>query len=127
MQKCLINTFGISFCSLLLANYFKHKTMHKMQAWSKGGGRGGTTPPDFGRSEGAAGSGGAPHYYVPPQIFRLWTMPEMQHFKLKMSFAVSAFGKGQMTSKVILYRITYQKNSLKIEPEVQSGSILHPF
>ena len=31
--------------------------------------------PDFGRSEGAAGSGGAPHYYVPPQIFRLWHMP----------------------------------------------------
>ena len=29
----------------------------------------------FGRSEGAAGSGGAPHYYVPPQIFSLWTMP----------------------------------------------------
>ena len=51
----------------------------KMQAWSKGGGRAGGAhaPPDFGRSEGAAGSGGAPHYYVPPQIFRLWTMPEM--------------------------------------------------
>ena len=31
--------------------------------------------PGFGRSEGAAGSGSAPHYYVPPQIFRLWTMP----------------------------------------------------
>ena len=31
--------------------------------------------PDFGRSEGAAGSGGAPHYYVPPQIFRLLHMP----------------------------------------------------
>ena len=45
MQKSLMNTFGIAFCSLLLANYFKHKTMHKMQAWSKGGGRGGHNPP----------------------------------------------------------------------------------
>ena len=34
-------------------------------------------PPDFGRSEGAAGSGGAPHYYTPPQIFRLWHMPDI--------------------------------------------------
>ena len=36
--------------------------------------------PDFGRSEGAAGSGGAPHYYVPPQIFRLWTMPAIHEW-----------------------------------------------
>ena len=42
---------------------------------SKEGAGGAHAPPDFGRSEGAAGSGGAPHYYVPPQIFRLWTMP----------------------------------------------------
>ena len=34
----------------------------------RGGGRGGSCPPDFGRSEGAAGSGGAPHYYVPPRF-----------------------------------------------------------
>ena len=58
-----MNTFGIAFCSLLLANYLKHKTMHKMR-----------------------------------------------HFKLKMSFSVSAFGKeGQMISKVIFYRITSLK------------------
>ena len=42
----------------------------------RGGAGGAHAPPDFGISEGAAGSGGAPHYYVPPQIFRLWTMPE---------------------------------------------------
>ena len=45
--------------------------------YQKGRQRGGAhAPPDLGRSEGAAGSGGAPHYYVPPQIFRLWTMPD---------------------------------------------------
>ena len=45
------------------------------------GGRGErASPPDFGRSEGAAGSGGAPHYYVPPQIFRLWTMPAFSEY-----------------------------------------------
>ena len=37
------------------------------QACAKGGGA--HAPPDFGRSEGAAGSGGAPHYYVPPTDF----------------------------------------------------------
>ena len=42
---------------------------------SRGAG-GGSCPPDFGRSEGADGSGGgAPHYYLPPQIFRLCDMP----------------------------------------------------
>ena len=41
----------------------------------KEGSRGGVRPPDFGRSEGAAGSGSAPHYCTPPQIFRLWHMP----------------------------------------------------
>ena len=35
-----------------------------------GGGRVGSCPPDFGRSEGAAGQrrGGAPHYYMPPRF-----------------------------------------------------------
>ena len=42
---------------------------------SRGAG-GGSCPQDFGRSEGADGSGGgAPHYYLPPQIFRLCDMP----------------------------------------------------
>ena len=41
-------------------------------------------PPDFDRSEGAAGSGGAPHYYVPPQIFRLWTMPAKSTLEKKI-------------------------------------------
>ena len=44
----------------------------------RGGGAGGAhAPPDFGISEGPAGSGGAPHYYVTPQIFRLWHMPDV--------------------------------------------------
>ena len=42
---------------------------------SKGEAREAYNPPDFCRSEGAAGSGSAPHYFTPPQIFRLWHMP----------------------------------------------------
>ena len=49
----------------------------------RGGDRGGAlSPPDFGRSEGVAGSGGAPHYFMPPQIFRLWHMPAL-HLKIR--------------------------------------------
>ena len=36
------------------------------QACAKGGGA--YAPPDFGRSEGAAGSGGAPPYFTPPRF-----------------------------------------------------------
>ena len=32
-------------------------------------------PPDFGRSENGGGSAGAPHYYLPPQIFRPSAIP----------------------------------------------------
>ena len=53
------------------------------QACAKGGGAGGArAPPDFGRSEGAAGSGGAPPYFVPPQILRLWHTPAKYTLKL---------------------------------------------
>ena len=41
------------------------------------GGQGGTCFPDFGRLEGAAGSSGAPPYFMPSQILRLWHMPDM--------------------------------------------------
>ena len=51
------------------------KGLTKYRHVPKGEARGTHAPPDFGRSEGTAGSGGEPHYYVPPQIFRLWHMP----------------------------------------------------
>ena len=51
-----------------LCTYFRSLAEEQYQACAKGVG-------GFGRSEGTAGSG-APHYYVPPQIFRLWHMPE---------------------------------------------------
>ena len=34
----------------------------------KGEAGGAIAPPHFGRIEGAAGRGGAPHYYLPPQF-----------------------------------------------------------
>ena len=50
--------------------------MYIYQACAKGGGQGGHVPPQILTDQKAPpGSGGAPHYYVPPQIFRLWHMP----------------------------------------------------
>ena len=40
------------------------------------GGQGGRTPPQILANQKAPpDSGGAPHYYLPPQIFRLCNMP----------------------------------------------------
>ena len=58
--------------------------------------RGGGHFGDFGRSEGAAGSGGAPHYYVPPQIFRLCTMPVICDTVVFISRAVGTEAGGVM-------------------------------
>ena len=42
----------------------------------KGGGQGGHMPPQILADQKAPpAAAAAPHYYVPPQIFRLWTMP----------------------------------------------------
>jgi hypothetical protein len=44
---------------------------------SEGGTGGGSCPPDFGSHKAPPGSGGAPHYYLPPQIFRIYNMLEL--------------------------------------------------
>ena len=45
---------------------------------SEGEGQGGQLPPQILADQKAPpGSGGAPHYYLPPQIFRLCNMPEV--------------------------------------------------
>ena len=59
----------------------------------RGGGQGGHVPPQILADQKAPpAGGGAPHYYVPPQIFRLWHMPE--------------FMRSDLTKKVTLYQST---------------------
>ena len=66
------------------------------------GGRGAhAPPPDSGRSEGAAGSSGVPHYCVPPQIFTLWHTPDPQVFLRNLSKTFSL--KNLLMSLDLLY------------------------
>ena len=45
---------------------------------SQAGGQGGQLPPQILVDQKAPpGSGGVPHYYLPPRIFRLCNMPEL--------------------------------------------------
>ena len=47
-----------------------------MQACNKRGGRGGRGPPQILEDhKEPPGSGGAPHYYLPPRIFDPWCIP----------------------------------------------------
>ena len=66
--------------------------IHNTGMVQRGGGAWGAhaPPPDFGRSEGA------PHYYVPPQIFRLWTMPVICDTVVFISRAVGTEAGGVM-------------------------------
>ena len=57
-----------------------------------GGAGGARAPPDFGKSEGAQ------HYYVPPQIFRLWHMPENHDQKFQNKLACSLVVKSKNIS-----------------------------
>ena len=88
---------------------------------------GAAAPPDFGRSEGAAGQrrGGAPHYYQPPRIFDPWCIPvtkvrclyqcskmqfiTFQNFHIQTwfsqflwFFSLKCWFKGQMISRIHL-------------------------
>ena len=56
--------------------YGCRKYVHMRRHVGSGGGRGGKLPPQIlADQKGPPGSGGAPHYYLPPQIFRLCNMP----------------------------------------------------
>ena len=61
-----------------------------IQAWSKGGGQGGDRPPQILAGQKAPPAAAARrYYYVPPQIFRLWTMPGLflEFVRLLMQFS----------------------------------------
>ena len=91
--------------------------MPKVRAWSiftlsqacwKGGGKGGSCPPDFGRSEGAAGQRRRATLLPAPQIFRLCNMPatmSQNHFWDQSLAQIGHF-----------YRVIgYRKRALKLE------------
>ena len=59
----------------MICELFLFLNQHQVQACRKGG-AGGQLPPQILEDQKALpGSGGAPHYYLPPQIFRLCNMP----------------------------------------------------
>ena len=76
------------------------------------GGQGWQLPPPPILAKQKAPPGGAPHYYLPPQIFRLWHMPEkewMQHNCRPRGMVLEWLGT-QEAAKCFFLQLLYLQN-----------------
>ena len=69
--------------------------------------------------------GGAPHYYVPPQIFRLWTMPEVETNITDLSVFISCVLRFQNIVRCGLYWQKMKSANNKVNGAAKSFSCIY--